>query len=119
MLIKEHAPCVLFLDEIDAISPKRETAQREMERRVVTQLLSCMDGKDDVNICLLLISPIDIAMTLQSNPILVIGATNRVDALDPGLRRSGRFDREISLGIPDEPARKQCVRYLTTPSILS
>ena len=119
MLIKEHAPCVLFLDEIDAISPKRETAQREMERRVVTQLLSCMDGKDNMNIYLLLISSLDIVMTLQSNPILVIGATNRVDALDPGLRRSGRFDREISLGIPDEPARKQCVRYLTTPSNLS
>ena len=82
-----------------------------MERRVVTQLLACMDGED---MCFIIfnisyLSPTSI--DLNNNPVLsqvlVIGATNRVDALDPGLRRSGRFDKEISLGIPDENARKQ------------
>lgn len=94
---KEYAPCILFIDEIDAITPKRETAQREMERRVVTQLLACMD---------------DLNNNPTSSQVLVIGATNRVDALDPGLRRSGRFDKEISLGIPDENARKQILEIL-------
>lgn len=91
------APCVLFLDEIDAITPKRETAQREMERRIVAQLLTSMDGLNQDN---------------QSAAVLVIGATNRPDALDPALRRAGRFDREISMGIPDAPTRIRILKVL-------
>ncbi|KAK3087023.1 hypothetical protein FSP39_000481 [Pinctada imbricata] len=90
------APCVLFIDEIDAITPKRETASKDMERRIVAQLLSCMD---DLN------NQVDA-------PVLVIGATNRPDSLDPALRRAGRFDREISLGIPDEAARGRILQVL-------
>ncbi|VCW72507.1 unnamed protein product, partial [Gulo gulo] len=75
-----NAPCVLFIDEIDAITPKREVASKDMERRIVAQLLTCMD---DLN---------TMATTAR---VLVIGATNRPDALDPALRRAGRFDREI------------------------
>lgn len=85
---KSSAPCILFIDEIDAITPKRETAQREMERRIVSQLLTCMDD-----------------LSLNSEPVIIIGATNRPDSLDPALRRAGRFDREISMGVPDETAR--------------
>ncbi|KAI8924693.1 P-loop containing nucleoside triphosphate hydrolase protein [Entophlyctis helioformis] len=81
---KELAPCILFIDEIDAITPKRETAQREMERRIVAQLLTCMDD----------VSP---AKT-DYKPVIIIGATNRPDSLDAALRRAGRFDREISIG---------------------
>ncbi|NXH11857.1 NVL protein, partial [Bucco capensis] len=86
------APCVLFIDEIDAITPKREIASKDMERRIVAQFLTCMD---DLN---------NMATTTQ---VLVIGATNRPDSLDPALRRAGRFDREICLGIPDEAAREK------------
>ncbi|KAL3872878.1 hypothetical protein ACJMK2_036059, partial [Sinanodonta woodiana] len=83
------APCIVFIDEIDAITPKRETASKDMERRIVAQLLTCMD---------------DLGSSASAH-VLVIGATNRPDSLDPALRRAGRFDREISLGIPDESAR--------------
>ena len=86
-----HSPCVLFLDEIDAITPKRETASKEMERRIVAQLLSCLD---ELN-------------RNKEVQVLVIGATNRPDSLDPALRRAGRFDREIRMGIPDEHAREE------------
>ncbi|XP_028392638.1 nuclear valosin-containing protein-like isoform X2 [Dendronephthya gigantea] len=89
-----HSPCVLFLDEIDAITPKRETASREMERRIVAQLLSCLD---ELN-------------RNKEVQVLVIGATNRPDSLDPALRRAGRFDREIKMGIPDEQAREEILR---------
>jgi ribosome biogenesis ATPase len=102
---KELAPCILFIDEIDAITPKRETAQREMERRIVAQLLTCMD---------------DLSMeNTQNKPVAVIGATNRPDALDAALRRAGRFDREISMGIPDERAREQILRVMTSKLRLS
>ncbi|NWX83623.1 NVL protein, partial [Nothoprocta pentlandii] len=92
-----NAPCVLFIDEIDAITPKREVASKDMERRIVAQLLTCMD---DLN---------NVAATAQ---VLVIGATNRPDSLDPALRRAGRFDREICLGIPDEAAREKILKTL-------
>ncbi|KAH0622663.1 hypothetical protein JD844_025160 [Phrynosoma platyrhinos] len=91
-----NAPCLLFLDEIDAITPKREVASKDMERRIVAQLLTCMD---DLN---------NLAVAAQ---VLVIGATNRPDSLDPALRRAGRFDREICLGIPDEKAREKSVSF--------
>ncbi|KAI0229314.1 Nuclear valosin-containing protein-like [Lamellibrachia satsuma] len=90
------APCILFLDEIDSITPKRENASKDMERRIVAQLLTCMD---DLN-------------SKSTGHVLVIGATNRPDALDPALRRAGRFDREISLGIPDEGARIGILKVL-------
>uniref|UniRef100_A0A182T6B6 AAA+ ATPase domain-containing protein n=1 Tax=Anopheles maculatus TaxID=74869 RepID=A0A182T6B6_9DIPT len=92
-----HAPCVLFIDEIDAISSNRINAQKDMERRIVAQLLSSMDalGKQE-----------------GGEGVIVIGATNRADALDPALRRVGRFDQEISLGIPDRPARTQILRII-------
>uniref|UniRef100_A0A3Q4HMC4 Nuclear VCP like n=1 Tax=Neolamprologus brichardi TaxID=32507 RepID=A0A3Q4HMC4_NEOBR len=96
-LAVSSAPCILFIDEIDAITPKREVASKDMERRIVAQLLTCMD---DVN---------SLAVPAQ---LLVIGATNRPDSLDPALRRAGRFDREICMGIPDEAARLRILRTL-------
>ncbi|KAF7254366.1 Nuclear valosin-containing protein-like [Varanus komodoensis] len=92
-----NAPCLLFIDEIDAITPKREVASKDMERRIVAQLLTCMD---DLN---------NLATAAQ---VLVIGATNRPDSLDPALRRAGRFDQEICLGIPDEAAREKILKTL-------
>ncbi|RPD60963.1 AAA-domain-containing protein [Lentinus tigrinus ALCF2SS1-7] len=93
---KRVAPCLLFIDEIDAITPKRESAQREMERRIVAQFLTCMD---------------DMSWERNDNkPVIVIGATNRPDSLDAALRRAGRFDHEISMGVPDEEARAQILR---------
>ncbi|EJD06507.1 ribosome biogenesis ATPase RIX7 [Fomitiporia mediterranea MF3/22] len=93
---KKNAPCLLFIDEIDAITPKRESAQREMERRIVAQFLTCMD---------------DMSWDKTDNkPVIVIGATNRPDSLDAALRRAGRFDHEISMGVPDEEARAQILR---------
>ncbi|KAJ8308844.1 hypothetical protein KUTeg_013718 [Tegillarca granosa] len=90
------APCIIFMDEIDSITPKRETASKDMERRIVAQLLSCLD---DLN-------------NRKDVHVLVIGATNRPDSLDPALRRAGRFDREIALGIPDEAARCRILQVL-------
>jgi transitional endoplasmic reticulum ATPase len=85
---EKTAPTIIFIDEIDAIAPKREDVQGEVERRVVSQLLTMMDG-------------------LKSRgKVIVIGATNRVNALDPALRRPGRFDREIELGVPGKKGRK-------------
>ncbi|XP_061173136.1 nuclear valosin-containing protein-like [Saccostrea echinata] len=97
------APCVLFIDEIDAITPKRETASKDMERRIVAQLLSCMD---DLN-------------KKEDAHVLVIGSTNRPDSLDPALRRAGRFDKEICLGIPDEKARGRILQVLCRNLTLS
>ncbi|XP_037067073.1 nuclear valosin-containing protein-like isoform X2 [Peromyscus leucopus] len=92
-----NAPCIVFIDEIDAITPKREVASKDMERRIVAQLLTCMD---DLN---------NMAATAR---VLVVGATNRPDSLDPALRRAGRFDREVCLGIPDEAARERILQTL-------
>jgi ribosome biogenesis ATPase len=92
---KRTAPSIIFIDEIDAIAPKREP-QRQMETRIVTQLLTCMEGADYSG------SPDE-----PTRHVLVIGATNRVDAIDSGLRRCGRFDCEILVGIPDESAREE------------
>ncbi|XP_005078187.1 nuclear valosin-containing protein-like isoform X1 [Mesocricetus auratus] len=92
-----NAPCIVFIDEIDAITPKREVASKDMERRIVAQLLTCMD---DLN---------NVAATAR---VLVVGATNRPDSLDPALRRAGRFDREVCLGIPDEASRERILRTL-------
>ncbi|KAL4251341.1 AAA+ ATPase domain-containing protein [Abortiporus biennis] len=95
---KRVAPCLLFIDEIDAITPKRESAQREMERRIVAQFLTCMD---------------ELSWDKTDNkPVIVIGATNRPDSLDAALRRAGRFDHEISMGVPDDESRSQILRVL-------
>lgn len=91
------SPCVLFIDEIDSISANRVNAQKDMERRVVAQLLSSLDGLSKLE---------------GGDGVLVIGATNRPDALDPALRRVGRFDQEISLGIPDREARTQIMQII-------
>ncbi|XP_029414868.1 nuclear valosin-containing protein-like isoform X2 [Nannospalax galili] len=92
-----NAPCIVFIDEIDAITPKREVASKDMERRIVAQLLTCMD---------------DLNNGATTARVLVIGATNRPDSLDPALRRAGRFDREICLGIPDEASRERILQTL-------
>jgi len=84
---EENAPSILFIDELDSIAPKREEVTGEVERRVVAQLLTEMDGLE------------------ERGQVVVIGATNRIDAIDPALRRGGRFDREIEIGVPDADAR--------------
>lgn len=91
----ESAPSIIFIDEMDAIAPKREEVTGEVERRVVAQLLSLMDG-----------------MGSRGN-IIVIGATNRPNAIDPALRRPGRFDREIEIGVPDRQARYEILQIHT------
>lgn len=88
---KENAPSIIFIDEIDSIAPKRSEVTGEVERRVVAQLLSNMDGLSD------------------RGDVVVIGATNRVNALDPAIRRGGRFDREIEIGIPNKHGREEII----------
>ncbi|ODQ79625.1 hypothetical protein BABINDRAFT_8526 [Babjeviella inositovora NRRL Y-12698] len=95
---KTLAPCLVFLDEIDAITPKRDGAQREMERRIVAQLLTAMDE-------------LSLDKT-GGKPVIIIGATNRPDSLDPALRRAGRFDREICLNVPDENSRARILQTM-------
>jgi transitional endoplasmic reticulum ATPase len=92
---QENAPSIIFIDEIDSIAPKREEVTGEVEKRVVSQLLSLMDG-------------------MQSRgKVVVIGATNRVNALDPALRRPGRFDREIEIGVPGRDGRLEVLQIHT------
>jgi len=92
---QDNAPAIIFIDEIDSISPKREEVQGEVERRVVAQLLSLMDGLD------------------PRENVVVIGATNRVNAIDEALRRPGRFDREIEIGVPDKDGRLEILQIHT------
>lgn len=111
------APCVLFIDEIDAITPNRQNAQKEMERRIVAQLLSCLDGTFPKR--LFVHSSFqrffsDLNRSEQGDQVLIIGATNRPDSIDPALRRAGRFDREVSLGIPDVQSRTQILKVVTS-----
>ncbi len=87
----DNAPAIIFIDELDSIAPKREDVTGEVERRVVAQLLTLMDG-----------------MQGRDN-VIVIGATNRQDAIDQALRRPGRFDREIYIGVPDKKGRKEII----------
>jgi transitional endoplasmic reticulum ATPase len=97
----ENSPAVVFIDEIDSIAPKRGETSGDVERRVVAQLLSLMDGLE------------------ERGQVIVIGATNRVDALDPALRRGGRFDREIEVGVPDKEGRKEILQVHTRGMPLS
>ena len=92
---KEKAPTIIFMDEIDAIAPKREEATNEVERRMVSQLLALMDGMN------------------SRGQVIIIGATNRPNAIDPALRRPGRFDREIEIGVPDRNSRKEIIQIHT------
>lgn len=96
------APSIIFMDELDAIAPKRSEAgsSRGMEKRMVAQLLTCMD----------MLSPEN---NRQNAAVLVLAATNRPDAMDPALRRAGRFDKEILMGIPDEDAREKIIMTMT------
>ncbi len=91
----ENAPSIIFIDEIDSIAPKRDEVTGETERRVVAQLLAIMDGLEG------------------RGKVIVIGATNRPNALDPALRRPGRFDREIEIGIPDREGRLEILQIHT------
>jgi transitional endoplasmic reticulum ATPase len=92
---QQNSPSIIFIDELDAIAPKREEVTGEVERRVVAQLLALMDG-----------------LSGRGN-VIVIGATNRPSALDPALRRPGRFDREIEIGVPDKQARHEILQIHT------
>lgn len=119
-VVQKLAPCILFIDEIDAITPKRENAQREMERRIVAQLLTCLDGPSSPPPLALypsdLFSPADLAWEkTDGKPVMVISATNRPDSLDPALRRAGRFDQEITMGVPDEAGRERFVPLSPSP----
>jgi transitional endoplasmic reticulum ATPase len=92
---EKNAPSIIFIDEIDSIAPKREEVSGEVERRIVAQLLSSMDGMS------------------SRGKVVVIGATNRINAIDPALRRPGRFDREIELGVPDRNGRLEILEIHT------
>lgn len=92
---EKNAPSIIFIDEIDSIAPKREKANGEVEKRIVSQLLTLMDGLK------------------QRASVVVIGATNRPNSIDPALRRFGRFDREIDIGVPDENGRMEVFRIHT------
>ncbi len=91
----ENAPSIIFIDEIDSIAPKRDEVTAETERRIVAQLLALMDGLEG------------------RGKVVVIGATNRPNALDPAIRRPGRFDREIEIGIPDKDGRLEILQIHT------
>jgi transitional endoplasmic reticulum ATPase len=97
----EESPSIIFIDELDSIAPKREDVTGEVERRVVAQLLTMMDGLE------------------SRGQVIVIAATNRVDSVDPALRRPGRFDREIEIGVPDETGREEILQIHTRGMPLS
>jgi transitional endoplasmic reticulum ATPase len=97
----EEAPSIIFIDELDSIAPKREDVTGEVERRVVAQLLTMMDGLE------------------SRGQVIVIAATNRVDSVDPALRRPGRFDREIEIAVPDEIGREEILQIHTRGMPLS
>ncbi len=92
---EKNAPSIIFIDEIDSIAPKREDVSGEVERRVVSQILTLMDGLN------------------ARGKVIVIAATNRPNALDPALRRPGRFDREIEIGVPNQKGRKEILEIHT------
>jgi transitional endoplasmic reticulum ATPase len=92
---QKNAPSIIFIDELDSIAPKREEVSGEVERRIVAQLLSLMDGLK------------------ARGKVVIIGATNRINAIDPALRRPGRFDREIEIGVPDRDGRLDILQIHT------
>ena len=98
---QREAPAILFIDEIDALAPKRDQSFGDLEKRVVAQLLTLMDGLEDLG------------------QVIIIGATNRPNALDPALRRPGRFDREIEIPVPDQLGRREILEIHTKPMPLT
>ena len=92
---EKNSPAIIFIDELDAIAPKREKTHGEVERRIVSQLLTLMDGLK------------------QRAHVIVMAATNRPNSIDPALRRFGRFDREVDIGIPDATGRLEVLRIHT------
>ena len=92
---EKNSPAIIFIDEIDSIAPKRDEVTGEVEKRIVSQMLTLMDGMKD------------------RGKVVVIAATNRIDSIDPALRRPGRFDREIEIGIPDKDGRMQILEIHT------
>jgi len=98
---EQNAPSIIFIDEIDSIAPNRDEVSGEVERRIVAQLLSLMDGMS------------------SRGKVVVIGATNRINAIDPALRRPGRFDREIEIGVPDKEGRFEILQIHTRGMPLS
>lgn len=105
-LASESAPSLIFMDELDVIAQKRGGDGRGMEKRMVAQLLTCMD----------IVSP---SNNRNNNAVVIIAATNRPDAIDPALRRAGRFDKEIFLGVPDEQGRERIIKTMTMNMRLS
>ncbi|KAF9971140.1 spermatogenesis associated protein 5 [Actinomortierella ambigua] len=105
----DNSPSIIFIDEIDALCPKRDEAASEMEKRVVATLLTLMDGVSDKNTAGLKDGD---PSTISAPRVVVLGATNRPNALDEALRRPGRFDREIEIGIPDSKARAEILDAL-------
>jgi len=93
--LKKNAPAIIFIDEIDSIAPKRDKTNGELERRIVSMLLTLMDGLK------------------VRGQVVVIGATNRVNTIDTALRRFGRFDREIEMGVPDATGRLEILHIHT------
>ncbi|MES1909009.1 MAG: hypothetical protein MHM6MM_001828 [Cercozoa sp. M6MM] len=135
---KASAPCLVFIDEIDSIAPKRESTGRQMEQRIVAQLLACLDDlsrcnnategtkdeeksedEDRMNDDSESVAEEAEETTPVAPAVMVVAATSRIDALDPALRRAGRFDKEIALGIPDERARARILKVLTRSMRLS
>merc|ERR1739838_1238502 len=92
---EKNSPAIIFIDELDSIAPKREKTHGEVERRIVSQLLTLMDGLK------------------QRSQTIVMAATNRPNSIDPALRRFGRFDREVDIGIPDAVGRLEILRIHT------
>ena len=94
--VREKAPAVVFIDELDSIAGKRESANKDMEVRIVAQLASCLDE-----------------LNTSSERVVIIGVTSRPETIDQGLRRAGRFEREITIGVPNEEARVEILKKLT------
>jgi len=94
--VEENAPAILFIDEIDSVSGKREQSSKDLEKRIVAQLISSIDD-----------------LETSRKPVVVIGATSRPEYMDTTLRRAGRFDRELTLKVPDEKGRLEILRALT------
>ena len=103
----QNAPSILFIDEIETILGKREQANKEMERRIVAQIMTCID---DIN---------DKFLTELNNPVFIIGATSKPEFIDMSMRRSGRFDKEIHIGFPSLEMREKMIRKITEKNLIN